>query len=409
MGTSALAGLRRRRRSVAVAAVVAVTGLLAPMAATASAAPTAVPAAVARGPVQQLADAIVRAGAPGALLVVERGARTTAVTAGVADRINGAPLRLADRYRIASQTKTFIATVVLQLVGEGRVALDAPVSRYLPGLVRNGNHITVRMLLDHRSGLYDTQYTLIHSAADLLAPRNRTFTPRRLVELANAHGPNFAPGTSWSYSNTNFVVLGLLISAVTHHTVRSELQRRIFRPLHLTATSLPYDEETIPGPYSHGYLPVSASRPYVDVTRFDPSFLWTSGAAISSQADLNRFQDALFGGRLLDRRLLAAMMRPNNTGEAGYHYGLGLEEYTLPCGTAIGHTGSFPGYASGSFHLADGSAEVRLMMNLNFAPPAVVQRFFLALLGGLCGLSADGAAEALARSGPGVARTISLR
>ena len=157
---------------------------------------------------------------------LDRAARSFA--AGVGDIATGAALRPAAQFRIGSITKTFVATVVLQLVGEGRLRLDEPVAQRLPGLLSNGHRITVRQLLNHTSGLPD--YT---EDPELFAGivKNRVWAPRELVALAEKHPQLFAPGSAWKYSNTNYIVAGLLVEAVTGHSLARELERRIFSPL----------------------------------------------------------------------------------------------------------------------------------------------------------------------------------
>ena len=141
-------------------------------------------------------------------------------------------MRPADRFRVGSVTKSFMATVLLQLVGERKLRLDDSLERWLPGVVPNGRSITVRELLQHTSGLYDYVDDSAFRTAVLANPL-RVWTPRQLVRIAVSHHPLFRPGRRWSYSNTNYILAGLVIQAVTHRTVAAELRNRIFRPLDL--------------------------------------------------------------------------------------------------------------------------------------------------------------------------------
>lgn len=288
-------------------------------------------------------------GAPGALAEVRDRRGSTASTSGVADIRGQAPVRADSRFRIGSMTKPFVATVVLQLVGERRVALDAPVERYLPGVVRgpggDGRVVTVRQLLQHTSGLPD--YLTYLSPQDILEDPLAHHDARDLVNLALANTPAFpTPGDGWKYSNTNYLLAGMLIEKVTGHTYGEEIRQRIITPLGLRATSLPGDTWTIPGPHPRGYARPGADAELMDVTAINPSVAGASGEMISSARDLNRFLDALVGGELLRPAQLEEMMTTRATGGSdGRAYGLGLESRPLPCGGAYwGHGGDIFGY-----------------------------------------------------------------
>jgi D-alanyl-D-alanine carboxypeptidase len=287
-------------------------------------------------------------GAPGALAEVEDGRRRTVVTSGVANLATGAPIPHDSRFRIGSMTKPYVATVVLQLVGEHRVALDAPVERYLPGVIRghgnDGRRITVRELLQHTSGLPD--YLAYLSLPDFIAHPRTHYAPADLLALALAHPSLFAPGTSWSYANTNYLVAGMLIEKVTGHPYGEEIRRRILTPLGLHATYVPGDRATIPGPHPRGYVRPDNGTPIVEMTEFNPSLAAGSGNMISSGADMSRFFDALLHGRLLRPAELREMMTTRPTGSPdGRAYGLGLESKPLPCGGVYwGHGGDIFGF-----------------------------------------------------------------
>ena len=158
-------------------------------------------------------------------------------------------------------------------------------------------------------------------------------------------------------------------------------------------------------------MPLDDQPPLVDadITRFNPSFFWASGALVSNVDDLDRFYDALFDGRLLSRRLLAEMLAPNDTGVPGWSYGLGLEEYTLPCGAvAVGHTGALPGYNSGSFRVLGDDKDARVVANIHPAPDALYVAFFDALVALFCDMT-PAEATAAARANPEVATGIRFR
>ncbi|MFJ2074813.1 serine hydrolase domain-containing protein [Streptomyces anulatus] len=330
------------RRQILPAAVAMTVGLMTPLA-------LAPPAASATGPdtVQQSLNALVRdGGAPAALASVKGpGGRDRTYTAGTGDLATGAPVPVDGQVRIGSNTKTFVAVVVLQLVAERRVSLDAFVDTYLPGLVRgkgiDGRRITVRHLLQQTSGL--PEYT------SRLGDDVRYYAPRELLATALRHPADFAPGKRWKYSNTNYVLAGLIVQKITGRPLADEIDRRIIQRIGLRRTYFPAPgDATIREPHPHGYYQESAQTPLRDITEMDPSWGWAAGQMISTNSDLNRFFTALLTGRLLPAPQLARM-RSTVPAEAtfgpGARYGLGLVSRPLPCGgLSWGHGGSFPGY-----------------------------------------------------------------
>ncbi|GLY81507.1 serine hydrolase domain-containing protein [Actinoallomurus iriomotensis] len=307
-------------------------------------------------------------GAPGALAEIRNRHGETVLTSGVADLRTNAPMKGDGNFRIGSMTKPYIATVVLQLVGEHRVALDAPVERYLPGVVRgNGNdgrRITVRQLLQHTSGLPD--YLTYLKPQDILTDRYAHHDPAELLGIALAHPPLFKPGRKWSYSNTNYLLAAMLIEKVTDQPYATEVERRILVPLGLHSTSVPGDATTIPGSHARGYVRPGADAEPIDVTEFNPSVAAGSGDMISSASDTSRFFDALLHGRLLRPAELAEMTRTRATGSSGGRaYGLGLERYPLPCGGVYwGHGGDIFGFETVSGATTDGR-QATVMVNLD--------------------------------------------
>ncbi|WP_306323197.1 MULTISPECIES: serine hydrolase [unclassified Streptomyces] len=297
-------------------------------------------------------------GAPGALLDARDRRGGATLTSGVGDVRSRAEVRPDSRFRIGSMTKMFTATVVLQLVAERRVELDAPVERYLPGVVRghgnDGRGITVRQLLQHTSGLPDFLDHL--KPQDVLKDPLAHHDARELVDIALAHPPTFEPGTGWSYSNTGYVLAGMLVEDVTGRDYADEVRRRVIGPLGLRGTSVPGDSPAIPGPHTRGYANPGGDGELIDVTRVNPTIGGAAGGVISTGRDLNRFLGALLGGRLLPPAQLKAMMSPRPTGSAdGRAYGLGLERTQLPCGGNYwGHTGDFLGFETASGATLDG-------------------------------------------------------
>ena len=321
-----------------------------------------VPAASAAAPpkranLPQLARSLVKAGAPGAIVYVRTPTAARSGTAGYADVAAHATMRARDRWRIASVSKAFVSTVVLQLEAEGRLDVDDPLERYLPGLVPNGNAISLRELLNHTSGLfnYTDDGAFIQS---VLGNPGRMWTPRELVSVAFAHAPNFAPGSNWSYSNTGYVLLGLVVEAVTGKPLAQSLQERLFTPLSLTSTSFPVGI-ALDDTFVHGY--VSLDGPLVDVTpALDPSWAWAAGGIVSSARDVTTFYRALLSGRLLPAAQLGELEVPSAI--AGT-YGLGIFTTSTTCGRAFGHDGDFPGYRTEV--LANRKREAVVMVNVD--------------------------------------------
>ncbi|MFH8793715.1 serine hydrolase domain-containing protein [Streptomyces sp. NPDC017941] len=308
-------------------------------------------------------------GGPGALLEV-RGRRGSAVlTSGVANMRTQAPVHPNSRFRIGSMTKPFLATVVLQLVGERRVVLDAPVERYLPGVVRghgnDGRKITVRQLLQHTSGLPDV---LDHLApGDIMEDPLAHHDIRDLVDIALAHPPTFEPGTGWRYSNTGYLLLGMVIEKVTGRAYGTEIHRRVIKPLGLRATHVPGDSPHIPGPHPRGYARPGKDAPLVDITAINPTVAGPGGSMISSGTDMNRFLRALVRGRLLHPAQQRELTRTRPTGNPdGRAYGLGLESRPLPCGGRYwGHTGDMLGYETAAGTTADGRRQATVVVNVD--------------------------------------------
>src|SRR3954468_4066681 len=191
-----------------------------------------------RRELQRALDDVVAAGASGMTLRVDDGRRSYRLASGQARPGPGRAMRPAARLRVGSITKTFVSTVTLQLVAERRLSLNDTVERWQPGLVPGGRSITIRQLLNHTSGIFN--YTDDQAfVQQLLAHPLRAVTPQQLIDVANAHAPVFAPGTGWSYSNTNYIVMGLILQRVTHRPVSTLLRQRIVRPLGLRHTYLP--------------------------------------------------------------------------------------------------------------------------------------------------------------------------
>jgi D-alanyl-D-alanine carboxypeptidase len=361
-------GSRQRRTIELGGAILACLTTAVLVVATAAATPSRTGA---QASLQKDADALVAAGAPGVVLLSRDGNRTISIASGLGEVSAKTPMRTVDRFRVASLAKTYTATVVLQLVGEGKLRLSDSVERWLPGLVPHGDAVSIRQLLNHTSGLADFEYDPVVLAPYLAGDLAHRWAPRRLVQIAVSHPPLFAPGTDESYSSTNYLLAGLIVEARTGHTLGSELIRRIFQPLHLRATSFPTTAR-MPSPHAHGYL-VIGKPPATDVTGLYP-FPWAAGAIISNAADTATFYRGLLSGRLLSPRLLRAMQTTHaqkHVDISGQRYGLGLIRYSTACGIAWGHNGAYPGYYVYDFTSSDGRKQA--VIEVNADPGSVSQ------------------------------------
>jgi D-alanyl-D-alanine carboxypeptidase len=382
--------------AMVVIACAAIPGVAAP----AQAAPAGPPA------LEQALDRLVAAGVPGAVALQRDGGRQWHATAGVADLKTQEPISARDRFRIGSITKAYVSTVALQLAGEGRLTLDDSVERWLPALVPNGAAISVRQLMNHTSGL--PEYIDLPFYLQILREPLTTYRPLELVQRAVTQPPLFAPGTGWSYSNTNYLLLGLIVAAADKVAAplrtaapALEVYRRIVVPLRLWDTSFPLADPDLHGPHAHGYaidMPPEWGLPAIlDTTRINPSFAWTAGAIVSTVDDVADFHRALFSGRLLrpaqQRELLTTV-----AAASGVEYGLGVFKLQMPCGTAWGHSGGMPSHVSWSLMSPDGARQAVLMVtrDSNTWTEQIAIDHANALLVSFCGETSPVTARALA-------------
>ncbi|RPF30435.1 serine hydrolase [Streptomyces sp. TLI_185] len=305
-------------------------------------------------------------GAPGVLTRVDSATSSYKISMGKADTATGTAMEADRSFRVGSVTKSFTTVVLMQLVAEGRIDLDASANDYLPQPLPD-DRITVRHLLSHRSGLWDyTNDMFYHTVPGFEAVRNKVFTYQELIDLSTAHQPVNEPGAAYSYSNTNFVVLGELIEHVTGEPMATHYDRRIFQPLGLKNTSYVHPRTTLTGSYARGYVrDDDATLPLVDSTEQTVSWAQSAGAVISNASDLNRFFAALVTGRLVPQPQLRDMMNmvPVNA-DGTQFYGLGLRARKLSCGvTVYGHTGTVQGYYTYAFTTTDGKRSMTSMAN----------------------------------------------
>ncbi|MEV6139532.1 serine hydrolase domain-containing protein [Nocardia sp. NPDC051990] len=355
-----------RRLQVATALVAALMISVLPNLGTTSAQPGPVRCYV----LQARLDSLVRlAVVPGAQLIVTVDGDTTQINSGVGDIVTGTAFPDDAQVRIASNTKTFVAAVVLQLVGEGRIQLDAPIERYLPYVVRgpggDGNLITVRNLLQHTSGIPDYLVRLNLRSPEALQQYR---SPDQLIRIGLDAPAQFPPGSRFGYSNTDYLLVGKLIEQVTGRPVGVEVTNRILIPLELRDTYWPEFplENVIRGPHPRAYQVVNGAR--VDITDIDPGWGLADGALVATGADLNRFFSALLAGELLRPTELAEMqhtiqtMDPAQPSDAG----LGLFHRINACGIDIwSHGGAMDG-----FFVFGGYTSARtITISLNQLPP----------------------------------------
>jgi D-alanyl-D-alanine carboxypeptidase len=307
---------------------------------------------------------------PGAVLLLRTPQGEFTVTYGTTLLGATNPPHADTHFRIASNTKTMTAAVIMQLAQENKLRLDDPVSKYVPG-VPNGDNITIAELLEMRSGLYNYTNDPIISATIDTDPA-KVWTPAELLAIAFAHPPNFPPGTEYEYNNTNYALLGLVAEKVDGKALAQAMQDRLFGPLGLQNTILPANSvNTIPDPYSHGYLYGSSSvalvgsPPYSpeiqaaaragtllpkDYTEVNHSNAAAAGGVISTANDLATWIKALVAGRVLNptyqRHWLDSLKPEDPSKPEGQKYGYGIAQLSWGPNTVYFHGGETPGYNS---------------------------------------------------------------
>ena len=371
------------RRTVAVIAVLSTTALAAVGCGTRAPLPAAAaPSGLAplKAQLQALVDSMYRgSGYPGISVGVAGPAGSIGVAAGLADTARREPLSPRHLLLQGSVGKTYFAALALQLVAEGRLDLDAPIARYLgnePWFARlpNADRIRVRHLMNHTSGLvrYEFGEAFTHS---LSAQPDRVWRPEELVAFILGQPAPFAPGEGWEYSDTNYIVLGMILEKVSGSSVYDEVGRRFLRPLALTQT-VPSDRRVIAG-LAQGYAGPGnpfggADAMVLPDGRFaiNPQFEWTGGGMASTPEDLARWGLALYGGRVLRPSELALMLQgvPAPLGPPGTTYGLGVIVRPLQAGTSWGHSGFFPGYLTELMYFPAERWAVAVQVNSSAAP-----------------------------------------
>ncbi|MFS8354810.1 serine hydrolase domain-containing protein [Bacillus nitratireducens] len=335
-----------------------------------------------RNSVKQAVLDTLQLGFPGILAKTSEGGKTWSYAAGVANLSSKKPMKTDFRFRIGSVTKTFTATVVLQLAEENRLNLDDSIEKWLPGVIQGNGYddkqITIRQLLNHTSGI--AEYT--RSKSFDLMDTKKSYRAEELVKMGISMPPDFAPGKSWSYSNTGYVLLGILIETVTGNSYAEEIENRIIEPLELSNTFLPGNSSVIPGTkHARGYIQLDGASEPKDVTYYNPSMGSSAGDMISTADDLNKFFSYLLGGKLLKEQQLKQMLTTVPTGEAALgRYGLGIYETKLPNGVSIwGHGGSIPGFVTFAGGTLGGKHTLAVNLNsLNADSPDPFKNILLA-------------------------------
>jgi len=411
---------RTRATSLLIAALATVTALGVGTA-TAASNTTAVAAAKKPAPFAAALDAsvpkVMQANAiPGSVVYVISPKGTYRKTFGTAVLGDTVPLQMQDYFRIGSNTKTMTVTVIMQLVQEGKLKLTDPISKFVPN-TPDGDNITIAQLAEMRSGLFSYTFDPAFNVTIDNEPQ-KAWTPDELLTIAFAHPNNFAPGTQFEYSNTNLVLLGVVIEKLTGMSARDAFAQRIDKPLKLQHTQLPKaDDSTISDPHPQGYqfgtnvqtldsyavpadqLPAALDGTYkpLDQTDANPSWAWTAGGAISTVDDLAVYVKAMVGGGLLDKKTQKIRMdsiQVINPKTPSVGYGLGMAKF----GTFYGHDGQLPGFSSMMVYDPKAKTTVVLFTTLSATPEtgenaavAVFRQAVIPALGGTAAGSPTGA------------------
>lgn len=294
--------------------------------------------------------------------------RSGAVSSGFADLEAGTPLKPSDRMLAGSIGKTFVAAVALELVQEGRLNLDEKIERRLGrepwfGRLPNAQEITLRMLLNHSSGIQNHVENGNFWKA-LFKEHDREIKYEELIAYVLDKKPLFPAGKGFKYADTNYILAGMIIERATGRTLYDEITRRFLKPLKLDRT-IPSNSVTLPE-VANGYF---QNRPVIVGGRFivNPQWEWAGGGFASTAEDLARWARALYAGGVLEKKSLDEMLQSTRTGE-GEQYGLGVEIVQSKWGKAYGHGGEFPGYLSDVRYYPSYGIAVAVMVNSDEAP-----------------------------------------
>jgi D-alanyl-D-alanine carboxypeptidase len=308
-------------------------------------------------------------GPPGAIATLYRNGKLTTLTTGRSDIKKATKPRATDHMRIASVAKAFSGAVALNLVRAGKLSLDDTIAKVLPTLPSAWGAVTLSQLLNHTSGLPD--YTKSDGFFKQAETDPKGFvSPAKIISWVAKEPLVFKPDSKYEYSNTDNIVVGLMVESATQQTYANELQRIVFGPSKLTHTSLP-TKIAMPSPYIHGYRPATETEGEKDESEFlSPSGAWASGGIVSTPQNLNAFIRADLGLKYFDRAQQEQQMHwwvggeSSPPGPGKNSAGLALFRYQTKCGTVYGHTGNFPGYTQFAAATADGSRGITTTLNI---------------------------------------------
>ncbi len=305
-------------------------------------------------------------GPPGAIALVQVGGKVQVMTAGVGNTTTGTPISAGDTVRIASVSKAFNGAVALALVTQHKLKLNDTIAKRLPTLPASWGRVTLAQLLHHTSGLPD--YIKSPAFIDVLkANPHAVLTPSQLLSYVSRKRPVFTPGTRYGYSDTDNIVVGLMVEEVTGASYEQALAEDVTTPLHLSATTLP-DSPTLIEPYIHGYEIEGGAPPSDISTYLNPGLAWASGGMLSTPSELNQFMRAYVRGTLTDPATRSQQFQfvvgsSGPPGPGSNSAGLAVFRYRTACGTVYGHTGNFPGYTLFAAATSDGSRSVTVIVN----------------------------------------------
>ncbi len=319
----------------------------------------------------------MRGGPPGVIAIVQRGERRYVHTFGVANVDTGRRIRAEDRMRIASAAKAFSGAVALSLVSQGKLSLDDTIGERLPELSEDWHEtwheVTLRQLLNHTSGIPDFSLTPGFQKA-LFASLTQAPPPEELLSFVEDEPLSFEPGSEYRYSNSDNIVVALMVEEATANTYEQQLRKQVYKPLGLKNTSLPRGTD-LKKPFIHGYDNDPSEQPPEDVSKLVAAgWAWASGGIVSTPADLNTFIRAYVGGRLFDSKTRAQQRRvieggsSEPPGPGNNSAGLALFRYETKCGTVWGHTGNTPGYTQFMAASGNGRRSVTVSVNSQHTP-----------------------------------------
>ncbi|WP_336207173.1 serine hydrolase domain-containing protein [Nonomuraea sp. LPB2021202275-12-8] len=344
-----------------------------------------------------LDQAVTDGGVPGIAVEIRNGKDVWFGSAGVADTGTDRKRHQADQFRIGSTTKSFTATVVLQLAAEYKLSLDDTVEQWLPSLVQGNGHdgskVTIRHLLNQTSGIYN--YALDPEMLEgffnpgFLEHRFDRWRPEQLVGIAMKYAPYHQPGEAFKYSNANYMLLGMIIEKATGASYADQVTWRIIQPLGLTGTYVPGNDETeLRGQhvrhYSKNTMDGDPAAEIHDVTEINPSFAWAAGGIVSTVSDLNRYFQSLLGGSLLapaqQEELLTTVSTASEQWIPDTRYGAGMFEQNLPCGVTLYGAA---GMINGSYVYTMGSRDGKRLITVHINADWIDQGHPIATLTGV--------------------------